>query len=501
MTTSTKTRPNTRRSTKKKRAALYARISHDDGAGLGVERQRADMRKLAKREGWTVEEYVDNDQSASRYAKKRRKDFDRMLRAVDAGIVDVIVCADLSRYTREPRLVEDLIDITEGGHVELWSLTGGHYDVTTAEGKSRLRSEAQFAAQYSDFISDKVKRKKADLIAHGDAAGGTRAFGYKSSDFEKTGIRTGTVIEPAEAKAYRKAVDDVLAGATLISIARRWNAAGLFTPRTRSPWGVPSIRATLTNPKHAGLLAVSRYERVKGADGRITMRRSRRREVIGAGNWPAIITPAQHDRLVALLDSPDRRRRNPARRSLLTGFVRCQCGSTMRRDPRYYRCHALPDEPNSCGRVIIAADALDQEITAVVLGELKKPRIAKALRTTKRSPKPDTEDPAAVLMELDQLAESVGRGELSLREHGIMRKGIEARLDRARAAQAVGDDVSVLAPFAEGNADKRWAALGDDLDRKRAVMRALFDMVTITAAKGRGYALDVNRIGKIAWKV
>lgn len=47
------------------RAAIYARISsHQDGRGLGVERQVEDCRKLAQSRGWSVgDEYVDNDVS------------------------------------------------------------------------------------------------------------------------------------------------------------------------------------------------------------------------------------------------------------------------------------------------------------------------------------------------------------------------------------------------------------------------------------------------------
>ena len=47
-------------------AAIYTRISKDrEGAGLGVERQRADCQELAGRLRWTVVEvFSDNDISA-----------------------------------------------------------------------------------------------------------------------------------------------------------------------------------------------------------------------------------------------------------------------------------------------------------------------------------------------------------------------------------------------------------------------------------------------------
>ena len=60
------------------KAAVYARISSDDGSALGVSRQVADCRRLAEDLGWEVaEEYVDNDVSA--YSGKKRPAYERML--------------------------------------------------------------------------------------------------------------------------------------------------------------------------------------------------------------------------------------------------------------------------------------------------------------------------------------------------------------------------------------------------------------------------------------
>src|SRR4051794_13121643 len=144
-----------------KRAAVYARISRDgNGGGDGVDRQLKDLRKFCKREGWTVTEFLDNDISASRYSKKLRPQFLEMMAAVARGDIDVIAVAELSRFTREPRMIEYLIDAADSGTVELVSLQGGNYDAMTAPGRLRLRNEAAFGAAYSDFISEKVRRAK-----------------------------------------------------------------------------------------------------------------------------------------------------------------------------------------------------------------------------------------------------------------------------------------------------------------------------------------------------
>ena len=138
-------RTKTRTTTAPKRCAMYARISEDDEKrGLGVERQRADMTARAKRKGWTVTAYLgDNSKSASRFAKKARPDFDRMIADARAGLIDVILVDEISRYTREPRLGEDLIDLADAGLVELDSVSGGEYNLNTPEGRLRLRNESR----------------------------------------------------------------------------------------------------------------------------------------------------------------------------------------------------------------------------------------------------------------------------------------------------------------------------------------------------------------------
>jgi len=66
-----------------RRAVLYTRISKDrEGAGLGVERQRADCLELAERLGWQiVGHHSDNDLSA--YTGKPRPGYKALLEDID----------------------------------------------------------------------------------------------------------------------------------------------------------------------------------------------------------------------------------------------------------------------------------------------------------------------------------------------------------------------------------------------------------------------------------
>ena len=67
---------------------------------------------------------------------------------------------------------------------------------------------------------------------------------------------------------------------------------------------------------------------------RISGQREHRGEIVAKAEWPAIITPAETQRLRAKLNDPDRRTNRSARRYLLPALLRCDhCGGTARLPP------------------------------------------------------------------------------------------------------------------------------------------------------------------------
>ena len=94
-------------------AAVYARISSDDGTALGVTRQVEDCRALAASLGWTVaEEYVDNDVSA--FTGRTRPGYERLLADLRDGSRDAVLVYHLDRLTRRPIELEQFLTVAEG---------------------------------------------------------------------------------------------------------------------------------------------------------------------------------------------------------------------------------------------------------------------------------------------------------------------------------------------------------------------------------------------------
>jgi DNA invertase Pin-like site-specific DNA recombinase len=103
------------------RAAIYTRLSLDkDGESTSTQDQEAECRELVQRQGWTVQGvYTDNDISVD--TGKARPAYRRMLTAVAAGEVDVIVSWATDRLYRRVESLGELILAEPEGLIDLES--------------------------------------------------------------------------------------------------------------------------------------------------------------------------------------------------------------------------------------------------------------------------------------------------------------------------------------------------------------------------------------------
>ena len=202
-------------------AAVYARISSDDGTALGVKRQVADCRRLAAEMGWVIaEEYVDNDISA--FSGKRRPGYERMLADVADGSRDAVIVYHADRLTRRPIELEQFVEVATAagvGHVRF--VAGGEMDMASGDGLLVLRMLAAVAASESASKSRRVRRKMDEVAASGRPHGGSaRPFGYEDDR---------VTVRKDEAKVIRVLVARFLAGESLRSLATWLDAEGVRT--------------------------------------------------------------------------------------------------------------------------------------------------------------------------------------------------------------------------------------------------------------------------------
>ena len=308
------------------RVGISARISEDiEGSGLGVARQVRDCKAIADLRGWDVaDQYVDNDVSAYK-RNVRRPEFERMLCDLSSGAIDGAVVYDLDRFARQPSDLERAIVIFEDRPGLVFASVQGDINLQTPDGKTMARVMVAFANKSSMDTGRRVARKHLENARLGKPVGGYRPFGWQADK---------ATLDTAEAGMVRQAVGLILAGASLRSVVRAWNAAGVPTS-AGGQWKLATLRQYLRSPRLVGL-RVHRGEVLLDDTGRPVR-----------GLWEPMLDRDTYDRLQLVIVRPEVRSRVPrrnARHYLLTGTVRCgvcnqpMYGNRYAEGRHYYRC-------------------------------------------------------------------------------------------------------------------------------------------------------------------
>jgi DNA invertase Pin-like site-specific DNA recombinase len=456
-------------------AAVYCRISLDrSGDALGVERQEKLCRRLAADRGWPIAEvYVDNDRSA--YRGKPRPAYERMLADIDAGLRDAVICVDLDRLTRRPSELEAFMELADRLGIALANVSGDT-DLSSSDGRFKARIMGAVARQESERKGERVAREAEQAARRGVPRGSRRPFGFKADRV--------TICED-EAALIKDAVERVLCGETVPSIAREWNARGVSTPQGAAlGWSSTAVAGMLRNP------------RLRGA-------RTYKGEVVAEDAWPAILDRETFERLQAKIRTSSRPGRPP--KQLLSGVARCgRCGAPMwssmqRRGAertRRYVCVVGPGRPG-CGALSIVTKSLDELVTQAALHRLGTTAMDRALQNKPRSKKTADVDVTRIERDLEDLAADFGAGNISRREWLAARKPLEERLVRARRAIDTTNGTAALAAFRGSDVHKIWDGL--DVERRRVVLTALIDRVTVRPATSPG-RFTPDRVD-VVWRV
>jgi site-specific DNA recombinase len=451
------------------RAAIYTRISSDQGTALGVARQEQDCRALVAQRGWTIAGvYVDNDVSAS--SRIPRPAYRRLLDDLADGLMEAVVVWDLDRLHRRPVELEEFLDLADQHKVALASV-GGDVDLATPQGRMVARIKGAVARQEVEQISRRLRRKQLELAQAGKVSnGGIRPYGY---------TRDRLQVVPQEAAVIREAANRVLAGESLGGIAADLTARGIATVRG-GPWSRTSLREMLLRPRIAGL------RQYQGA-------------VIGPAVWPAILDRDTYEGLRAVLTRPQRRAPGltNSRRHLLSGIAICGvCGSPLRihhggpSAPLGYSC-----QQRGCGRVRRSLHHLDEFVTSLIVARLTAANIQ---APTDVGDDRLGEQIAAVEARLEQVAvDFADDPDVTADQVRAMSRRLRSTLDELQARQADRMRSTVLAGLGGTDLAATWASLS--LSRRRAIISVLAESVVVLPTIRRGRGFDPSRID-IRWR-
>lgn len=379
-------------------AAVYVRISQsDDPAKQGVGRQAEDCRALCARLHWPVHEVYEDDDRSAYSRRKPRPAYQRMMADLRAGVCDAVVVWHLDRLYRQPRELEDLLDLCEHGKVG-FAACSGDYDLATADGRFMARMMVNVANKASADASRRQKRKGDQVAEEGRSHGGLLPYGFSKED--------RNTLDEHEAECIREVTRNLINGASLRSQVRMLNDRGDYHGH---PWQERAFARMLLRPRLIG-----------------------KREHNGAiydAIWPAILTEEDQFVLRALLTDPARRHPEIQPRYLLSGMLRCGvCGQKMshapgwNKNPPHYVC---PPAPRGCGKVSVTQAPLEQHVSDAVLDWLDA---GTALHDVEVVEGPELDELAPLRERLAMFERLMVEGTMSAEAYGRMAPQVEAQM-------------------------------------------------------------------------
>jgi site-specific DNA recombinase len=444
------------------RCAVYCRLSQDrTGDELGIERQRDDCRELViRRDGRVVEEFCDNDVSAS--TGRKRPAYERMLAAVERGEVDAIAAWSLDRLVRRTADLERLVELCDQHGVTILLVRGSDLDLSTPSGRLVARLLGAVARHEVDAKSDRQRREARQRAERGAPPGGRRAFGYETD---------GRLVE-VERLALRRAYESLLAGGTLSGIAADLNGAG-FTTTMGGPWKHNAVRSMLLNARNAGI-------------------RMYRGAVMGAATWERIVSEDVYRAAVELLSAPGRRtnKRGNALTHLGTGLFLCgrcdpaptvvctyrgsKSAGTQRRVYRCMTCYLTR-----------AAGPIDQYVDLVAAKRLRSADLAGILDQPTAELAPLHVEAMALRERRKSAPRLFAAGVLSEDELRDVRVDIDARLSEIQESLAAAGRGSAAGALLDSE-DPGAAYLAlTSVQRRQAAIRDLFQVRLLPTGSGR----------------
>ena len=241
-------------------AREYRRLSDAKG-GTSLDRQGSDNAVVAAENEWTLgEPYVDDGLSASRYARKRRDDFENLIADLSTGSTgrtsefgaDVLMLWESSRGSRKVGEWVSFIELCEEKQVLIWVTTHERlYDPRNGRDRKSLLEDAVD----SEYESYKTHLRVTGTTAfearrgrpHGKAPDGLMPV-YDS----KTGDLETWVEDPQRSGPVKELFQLLEKGHSLAAIEERFLAAG-YLNRSGRPYSREHLRIMALRYAYAGL--------------------------------------------------------------------------------------------------------------------------------------------------------------------------------------------------------------------------------------------------------
>ena len=387
-------------------AAMYLRISREDDAvrdggdvravtdgyvksesnSIGNQREliRAFLREQQDMELYDV--YVDDGFSGSNFD---RPEFQRMIRDIEAGKVNLVIVKDLSRFGRDyietGRYIQRIFPALS---VRFIALTDNYDSFRADAGESGIVLPVRnfINDSYCRDISMKVKSQFAVKRKNGECIAPFAPYGYRKAENNKNQL----IVDGDAAETVRRIFTWKIEGLAISAIAERLNAMGILSPKeykrftgisyqggfpggVKSRWSSSTVKRILTNETYLGHLVQGKTEKINYKLGKC-VEKPREEWIKVENTHEAIISEDTFEIVQNLLKADGRISPTAQKNGFFTGILFCgDCGEQMiRRVNRYkdtqkiYYICSSKNRGEGCTRHSIAEEGLKELVRETV---------------------------------------------------------------------------------------------------------------------------------------
>lgn len=325
--------------------AIYTRKSKFTGKGESIENQIEKCKKFIEFkfniESSNAEIFIDEGFSGK---NEDRPEYQRMMRKIKNKELDSIVIYQLNRLGRNARDIHNTMQLCDDLGVIIYSATEG-FDSSTSFGRAVIGILASLAQLEREQLAERVKDNMYTLAKMGRWLGGQSPLGFNGTReyyIDETGKeRSVTRLKENEdeLKLVKLIYDKYLEEKSLSQVSK-WSLTNHFKGKNGGNLNKSAINIILQNPVYVksnknvyDYLVTQGYEACGKFNGNGLLRYGKDDEkIIAAGNHKGIISADDWLAVQSILKSNVEKapRLGKTNTALLTGILKCKCGSSMR---------------------------------------------------------------------------------------------------------------------------------------------------------------------------
>ncbi len=373
----------------KYRLGIYIRVSTDEQAQVvegSLDSQQHRIKSFismrdAQEPGWgkAVDTYIDIDDGYSAGDTKRPA-YQRLMKDIAAGKIDLILVTDLSRLSRNILDFCLLLEYLKKFNAKFLSIKD-QFDTSTSVGEMMIFNMINLAQFERRQVSERVSQNFHARAQRGLRSGAPAILGYDVDQENKATLVVNREEATRVQKIFEIFLEEGSSGKTIhrlqeLKIKPKVNEARKDRLVKQGMWTRQTLLNLLSNSSYVGLREVNKKNKSKDQE---KLKSFERYQIVKA-SWPAIIDKDTFDKVQEFIEQAhlaqsQRLANKETRVFFASSILKCpECSDPYfgtashgkRLVHRYYSHRKLTGVPITCKIKRIPADALEQDILRYV---------------------------------------------------------------------------------------------------------------------------------------